>query len=427
MLTSRIDIVEEAELAVLGLVLATSGNIIDELALTDADFYEPKRGELYVLMSGMYNSGKPVDAFTLADANPAEAAFIWSLTDTHATASSASYYADIVRKHALRRRLAAAGSAFTALDPTMDVGDLADHARQLVEAAIGTTGTRVRYVRDILPDVIARMEAKQVFVPSPWPTLNAAIGGFRPGAVYVIAARPGEGKTVVAGQIAAQLAEDGHVSFSSLEMTAEELVSRLISERLRINVGRIKDARMNALDWKTFAAGRSQLEALNIAVDDRSGIAASDVRTFARSVSRNGKLAAVVVDYMQLMVSKSKMDRHLQVAEFSRQLKIMAKDFQVPVIALSQLNRNSVATSLSVPKLSDLRESGAIEQDADVVILLRRSGDFDPSGLTSQSLIMDVAKNRHGETGEVDLRWDGMYSRAVEWAHIDEPTKEGNN
>ena len=424
MLTDQINTLEEAELAVLATVLRTSGSIIDELGLAGHDFREPKRGDLYDLMCTLHAKGQPVETYTLAEANPSEAAFLWSLTDVLAVPSSATYYADIVSKHALRRRLASVGMAFSNFEQTLDKADVADRARQLLEDAIGATGASVRFVKDILPDVIARMESKDVFVPSPWKTLDRAIGGFRPGAVYVVAARPGVGKTVIAAQIAAKLAEEGNVAFASLEMTAEELVARLISERLRINVGRIKDARMNALDWKTFAAGKAQLENLRIAVDDRSGIAASDVRTFARAVSRKGKLAGVVVDYMQLMTSKAKTDRHLQVAEFSRQLKIMAKDLQVPVIALSQLNRNSEATTMSVPKLSDLRESGAIEQDADVVILLRRQGDYDQTGATSQSLIMDVAKNRHGETGDVDLRWDGMFSRAVEWDHRDNQQQE---
>lgn len=403
-------IIEEAEVAVLATVLATSGKVIDDLELSDLDFFEPKRGELYTHMARMWSAGHPVDAYTLSEANPTEAAYIWSLTNGHATAASAPYYADILKKHALRRRLAAVGAGLTALDMTLDSAGVADKARQMVDEAIGQTGQRVRFVKDILPDVIERMEAKHVFTPSPWASLNSAIGGFRPGAVYVIAARPGVGKTVIAAQIAARLAQEGNVAFASLEMTADELVARLIAERLRINVGRIKDARMNTRDWEMFAAGRSELEALRIAVDDRSGVSASDVRSFARSVGRTGTLAAVVVDYMQLMVSKQKMDRHLQVADFSRQLKIMAKDMSVPVIALSQLNRNSEATTLSVPKLSDLRESGSIEQDADVVILLRREGEF-----PNETLVMDVAKNRHGKTGEVRLAWDGGYSRAVEW------------
>lgn len=402
--------VEDAELAVLGSVFATNGACIDDFALTGADFLEPVRGDLYDLMTQMHRQGRPVDALTMSEANPSQAAYLWSLTDHVPASASAPYYAQIVQKHSLRRRLANVGMRIAALEPTLGVDELAEAARALVDEAVGATNSSVRFVRDILPDVIDRMTAKASFIPSPWPTLNAAIGGFRPGAVYVIAARPGVGKTVVAAQIAAHLAEQGNVAFASLEMTAEELVARLISERLQIGVGKVKDSRMTERDWQVFREGRERLEALNIAIDDRSGISTGEVRGFARSVSRKGDLSAVVVDYMQLMVSKQKMDRHLQVADFSRQLKIMAKEMQVPVIALSQLNRNSEATTLSMPKLSDLRESGAIEQDADVVMLLRREGDF-----PSESLVIDVAKNRHGQTGEVHLSWEGMYSRAVEW------------
>lgn len=409
-----IDVAEENERAVLAAVLASSGAVIDDLALTGDDFHDPKRGDLFTVMADMWAQGKPVDAYTLAEANPTEAAFIYGLTDWHGSVASAAFYADIVRKHALRRRLAAVGAVLAQVNENDDAAAVAERARQLVDDAIGATGQRVLFVKDILPEVVERLGAKDVFVPSPWPTLNMKIGGFRPGAVYIVAARPGVGKTVIAGQIAAQLAEHGNVAFSSLEMTGSELVSRLIAERLRINVGRIKDARMNELDWDAFRQGRQRLEALRIAIDDRSGVSASDVRGFARSVSRVGPLAGVVVDYMQLMTSRQKMDRHLQVADFSRQLKILAKDMQVPVIALSQLNRNSEQSSVAVPKLSDLRESGAIEQDADLVMLLRREGEY-----PSESLIIDVAKNRHGETGEVNLHWDGQFSRAVEWNHRD--------
>lgn len=409
------DALESAELAVLGLVLVTSGQIIDDIDLSPDDFYEPKRADLYALMVSMWGQGHPVDAFTLADANPDETAFLYSLTSTTATPSSAPYYADIIRRHALRRRLAIAGAQLGAIDATSDAAAVADDARRILDDAIRDAGNRVRFVGDILPEVIERMESKHVFTPSPWETLNTRIGGFRPGAVYVVAARPGVGKTVVAAQIATCLADHGNVAFASLEMTGEELVARLVSERLRINVGKIKNARMESPDWAKFAAGRADVESLRVAIDDRSGVSASDVRGFARSVARRGPLAGVVVDYMQLMVSKQRMDRHLQVADFSRQLKIMAKDMRVPVVALSQLNRNSESSAVAVPKLSDLRESGAIEQDADVVMLLRREGEF-----PSESLVIDVAKNRHGETGEVRLHWDGGYSRVVEWDHRDD-------
>ena len=339
----------QAEEAVIGLALATQGAILDDLALTGEDFSDPKRGDLFALMVAERHAGRPVDAFTLTERGDVDAAFVWGLSSTTASAASAGYYADIVAKHALRRRLAAVGAALAQADPGMDSAAVADRARRLVDEAIGTPARRVRFIRDVLPDVVHRMESLDVFVPSPWRSLNDAIGGFRPGAVYVIAARPGVGKTVVAAQCAVALAQHGNVAFSSLEMTDQELVARIISERLRIGVGKIKDAKMTPHDWEVLAGGRAQLDALNIAIDDRSGISASDVRGFARAVSREGRLAGVVVDYMQLMVSKQKLDRHLQVAEFSRQLKILAKDFQVPVIALSQLNRNSETSQLAGP------------------------------------------------------------------------------
>lgn len=394
----------------LGTVLATSGKILDELDLNGDDFYDPRRGDLFEAMRAMWAQNIPVEAFTLSETRPDQSAELFSLSSEAVPSGSVPFYADVVKRDGLRRRLAAVGARLAQFEPGMDSAAVAEEAKKLVDDAIGQTGQRIRFVADVLPDVVERMNAKEVFVPSPWPTLNAAIGGFRPGAVYVVAARPGMGKTVVGGQIAAELAERGNVAFSSLEMTADELVSRFVAERLAINVGRVKDARMNQRDWEVFNRDRAKVESLRIAIDDRSGIAASDVRMFARSVARNGKLAGVVVDYMQLMTSRQKLDRHLQVAEFSRQLKIMAKDFQVPVIALSQLNRNSEATLDRKPKLSDLRESGAIEQDADVVMLLRREGEY-----PQESLVIDVAKNRHGEIGEVDLHWDGQFSRATEW------------
>lgn len=402
---------DQAERAVLGTVLATSGRALDEIGLNGSDFRSPEHGDLFDVMRQTWATGRPVEALSLSDAKPDKSQLLFSLTDDAVPVASLSWYTDIVTRHALRRKLAAVGAGLTQLDGE-DTVAVAEQARRLVDDAIGTTGQKIRFVADILPDVLARMESSSVFVPSPWSSLNEMIGGFRPGAVYVIAARPGMGKTVIAGQVATCLAGHGNVAFSSLEMTSEELVARFVAEQLVINVGRIKDARMQPHEWEKYRAGEDALKQLRIAVDDRSGISATDVRMFARTVQRHGQLAGVVVDYMQLMVSKQKQDRHLQVAEFSRQLKILAKDFQVPVISLSQLNRNSESSALATPKLSDLRESGAIEQDADVVMLLRREGEF-----PQESLIVDVAKNRHGATGEVTLHWDGQHSRAIEWTN----------
>lgn len=409
----------DAELAVLGAVLSTAGTALDDITLTGNDFHEPRHGEIFDAMRAEWDNGRPVDAYTLSERMPNDAALLFALTSAPLTTGSVPYYVDIVSKRSLRRRLAVVAASLSNMEATLDHAEVADRARALVEEAIGTTGSKVKFIRDVLADVIEREPGEAVFVPSPWSSLNAAIGGFRPGAVYVVAARPGVGKTVIAAQIATRLAEEGNVAFASLEMTAEELAARFVSERAQISVGHIKDAQLTEHDRAKYQAAKPMLEQLRIAIDDRSGVAPSDVRTFARAVAKQpGGLSGIVVDYMQLMVAKAKGERHLQVAEFSRQLKILAKDLGVPVIALSQLNRNSEATSLSVPKLSDLRESGAIEQDADLVLLLRKEGDVeDPRA--NVDLIIDIAKNRHGRTGEVKLRWDGGYSRAVEWGHAD--------
>lgn len=401
---------DEAELAVLGSVLVSGGDVLDDLSLTGDDFRDPKRGDLFDLMTRLRAQGKPIDAVSVSDLVPAEAAFVWSLSDHVTTVKAAAWHAGIVAKHALRRRLAVVGQKLASLDGE-EPEQIAEEAQRLVDAVTAPRGVKTRFVRDVVPTVLERMKLEKVSSPSPWPTLDKVIGGFRPGAVYVVAARPGQGKTIVAGQIAVKLAEEGRVAFSSLEMTDEELVARMMSERMGIHVGRIKNANLNAEDWRRIEENRELVDGLQIAIDDRSGISAHDVRAFARTVSRGGKLAGVIVDYLQLMTARSKMDRHLQVAEFSRQLKILAKDMQVPVIALSQLNRNSERAIDAVPKLSDLRESGAIEQDADVVMLLRREGDY-----PNEELIIDVAKNRHGETREVRLHWDGPFSRVMEWS-----------
>lgn len=408
------DLITEAELAVLACVLVTAGKCLDDIDLTGEDFHEPHRGDVFEAMSTMWASGKPVEAFTMSEILPDDSAFLFGLTSTHANPASVTYYADIIRKQALRRRLAAAGAALANVEGA-ELAEVADRARAIVDAAIGVPSQRLQFVADILPRLVDRMSADTVFVPSPWRSLNDLIGGFRPGAVYVVAARPGQGKTIVAGQIATHLAQHGAVAFSSLEMGDEELVARMVSEQARINVGHIKDARMEPWDWSRLAENRDRIQALRIAIDDRAGVSAADVRAFVRTVGKTGPLSCAIVDYLQLMTSRDRMDRHLQVADFSRRLKIMAKDFRIPVVALSQLNRNSEASALAVPKLSDLRESGAIEQDADVVILLRREGDF-----PNEQLVMDVAKNRHGKTGEIRLSWDGGYSRAVEWNEMGE-------
>jgi len=397
----------DTEKALVGACLGKP-SVVDLVNVSGADFANPQLGDVFDMIKTLTESGRTADFITVSAALPQHSQLITSLNEYAFGSYAVEEYAGIITDAALRRRLKSAGLGLANLEDSLTASEVVERARQLVDDAVGQSASKVRFIRDILPSLEKKLEAKEMFIPSPWHGLNAAIGGFRPGAVYVVAARPGVGKTVIAAQIATQLSKHGLVSFSSLEMTETELVSRIVAERLDISVGHLNDARLSAVEKQVLAEQRESIAGLRIAVDDRSGVNPSDIRQFVRTVSRQGKLAGVIVDYLQLLTSKSKMERHNQVAEFSRQLKILANDFRVPVIALSQLNRNSERTADAVPRLSDLRESGAIEQDADVVILLRREGIF-----PREELIMDVAKNRHGETGEIRLHWDGRYSRAV--------------
>ena len=401
-----------AELGVLGAVLETDGVCLDELTLTGEDFSDPKLGDLFDVMRRARLNGQHVTYATLADANPGQAAFIMSLTEHGRFKYAVQEHAGIVSKQALRRRLraAAAGIEDRAGQSDLDEQDLIDQARTIVDAAVGEQRRPVRFLRDIVPGLVNRMEDGGQFMQTPWASLDAAIGGFRPGAVYVFGARPGIGKSVVAQQCAVALAKHGPVSFSSLEMSEEELAARFVAERVAIHVGRVKDGKMTDADWLRFAQRRRNVDDLQIAIDGRASVTASEVRQQARSVSRHGKLAGVIVDYVQLMSPENpRADRHVQVSESSRRLKVMAKDLRCPVIVLSQLNRESEKRSDSRPKLADLRESGAIEQDADVVVLLSRERE-----MGVEKLVLDVAKNRHGETPVIDLKWQGALSRAVE-------------
>lgn len=402
-----------AELMVLGAVLETDGVCLDDLTITGADFASPHHGDLFDAMRRARLNGAHVTYASMADANPSQAAFILSLMEHGRWSFAVQQHADIVAKQSLKRRVRNAAPALEALaaDDDLDPRTLTERARALVDDAVGEQKQRVKFLRDIVPGVLTRMEDGGQFVPSPWPSLDAAIGGLRPGAVYVIGARPAQGKTVIAGQLAVAMAKHGPVAFSSMEMSEDELTARFISERIHIAVGNVKDGKMTDADWQRFMQRRRNVDDLPIAIDDRAGVTVADIRQFARSVGRHGPLAGVVVDYLQLITGLNpRAERRAQIDEASRQLKVLAKDLRVPVIVLSQLNRDSEKRADPRPKLSELKESGSIEQDADVAILLHRE-----KTLAGHKITLDVAKNRHGETATVELKWEGALSRAIEW------------
>lgn len=411
-----------AEQSVLGAMLISRDAIADIADILDGgDFYRPQHETIYRTIMDLHGSGSPADAITVNDAltNMGEIARIGGPAYTHQlattvpSASSGAYYAEIVAHAATRRRLTSAGRKIQDLAGSGgDVDELVEAARREVDQTSRATGSAVLSFGETIDVMLGTLDEEINHHPTPWDAVNQIIGGLRPGALYVVGARPSVGKSVVALNLAQELAKHGSVAFSSLEMSNNDVQIRAVSSDLNLDVSRLIERNLTPGDWAKIRDRRASWSDVPLFVDDRSGVTITDIKRFARSVNRRKPLAGVIVDYLQLMAQPhgDKRPRHEFVADMSRQLKIMAMDMQIPVIALSQLNRASEARQDKMPMLSDLRESGAVEQDADVVILLHR----EIMGDNRNDLSMLVAKNRHGATGLAELTFWGHYSKCMD-------------
>lgn len=411
-----------AEQSVLGAMLISRDAISDIADILDGgDFYQPAHETIYRTIMEAHGAGRPVDAITINDmlSNMGEIERVGGPAYAHAlardvpSASAGGYYAEIVANAATRRRLLRAGRAIQELAGSGgDVDELVEASRREVDQTSRATGSVVQSFGETIDVMLGTLDEEINHRPTPWAALNQVIGGLRPGALYVVGARPSVGKSVVALNLAQGLAQHGSVAFSSLEMSNNDVQIRAVSADLNLDVGRLIERNLNASDWGKIRDRRAAWSDVPLFVDDRSGVTITDIKRFARSVNRRKPLAGIVVDYLQLMSQPQgdKRPRHEFVADMSRQLKIMAMDMQVPVIALSQLNRGSTQREDKLPQISDLRESGAVEQDADVVILLHR----EIMGDNKNDLAMLVAKNRHGATGLAQMQFWGQYSKVLD-------------
>jgi replicative DNA helicase len=406
-----------AEQSVLGGLMLPGAPVEDVLdAVAPADFYEPKHEHIALAIGALIRRGSPVDPITVTEElrrhevleKAGGAAYLHELTSVVPTAANAGYYAQAVRETAELRRLVVAGTRITQMGHATEgtVEQFLDRA--WIELQQVSTGgqARVHKIGDTFLELVDSLEEKPIYFSSPWESLDKLIGGFAPGALYVVAARPGSGKSIVALQAAAHLAHEGVVAFSSLEMTEAELQKRLIAQYGPVHMTSLRNHTLNSLERQLVGEAVSKVRNAPIFVDERPGLSVSQIRAHARAVSRSGKLVAVVVDYLQLVHGEGQ-SRQEAVAQVSRDLKQLAKDLNVPVIAAAQLRRSSErGHGRKLPGLDDLRESGAIEQDADVVILLDRDKEKNPNDLT-----VIVAKNRHGEMGKFTLAWQAQFAR----------------
>lgn len=412
---------ERAEASVLGAAMLSRDAAAEVVELlTAADFYVPRHGTIFDAVQALVSRSEAVDSITVTDEllrvgameKIGGPAVVYELTSQVPTAANVGYYVDIVRERAVLRRLLAAGDqiAADAVKGEGSVDALVERARGVVDSVSGRTVRQVSMIGDGLSATLRGLrDGTESMMPTQWSKLNSFIGGLRPGALYVIGARPGVGKTVAGLNLATAAAENVLVGYASLEMSEDELRKRVLASEASVHLSGLLDARLSSSDWEAITEADARIRGLRLSVLENAD-SLSRVVSFARTLHRMGGLGLLVVDYLQLMRGDGRAEsRQVEVSEFSRTLKQLAMELQIPVVALSQLNRESAGRKGGEPRISDLRESGSLEQDSDVVILLHRDEERRPAQMQ-----MIVAKNRHGRPGELKLSFEGRFARVSE-------------
>ncbi|HMK86451.1 MAG TPA: replicative DNA helicase [Steroidobacteraceae bacterium] len=425
----------EAEQAVLGGLMIDSA-AWDQVAdrVVAEDFYRNDHRLIFTAVAGLIERNQPCDAVTLSGHLDAQGlldqigglAYLGALARDTPTAANIRAYADIVRERSVLRQLVSVGNKIvtSALEPEgREAREIVDDAERAVfeiaeRGARGKVGFRA--VKAILPDVVNRIdelyhsEGKLTGISTGFKQLDEMTSGLQAGDLILIAGRPSMGKTTLAVNMAenAALGARKSAAIFSMEMSAESLTLRMLSSLGRINQSHLRSGRLQEDDWPRIDSAMTQLGSANIHVDETPALTPTEVRARARRLKRERGLDLIVVDYLQLMqVVGTKENRATEISEISRSLKALARELRVPVIALSQLNRGVEQRVEKKPVMSDLRESGALEQDADVILLIYREEVYDPN--TTRKGIADiiVAKQRNGPTGEVQLTFLGQYTK----------------
>lgn len=411
-----------AEKSVLGSMLLSADAVRDvSEVVAGGDFFSSIHELIYRAILFENARDHHVDVVTIAGALEREgelqrcggAAYLHTLIQEVTSPAAAEFYAQIVAKAAIRRRLGQAADLAKQLSESPgDEAELVELAHRAIDRSMRATPGVVQDFGDTIDETIDLLNQDVEYKPTPWKSLNDIIGGFQPGGLYVIGARPAVGKSAVALQAARHLARYGSVAFSSLEMSRNDINMRAMAMELGIDLTRLIRRKLTPVDWNKIANRRAAWQGMPLVISDDSGVTITDIQRFSRSVNNHKPLAGIVVDYLQLMSQHpgDKRNRQEFVSDMSRSLKKLAMDMHVPVLALSQLNRSSEARADRQPQISDLRESGAVEQDADVVVLLHR----DTMGDNREDLSMIVAKNRNGITDTAHLNFYGQFSIALD-------------
>lgn len=399
------------EQAFIGAILLEKGSFLDDVTLSADDFTDPDYRKIFLATVEKFRKGEDFDAVTLSTSLDIEAVLkMHEAMSATPTGKNWAYYEKNIHDDATRRNLKIYANQLLATltdkEATIDV----DHLRKQLDQSFTHEIDDVQFMAQTIHKTIANLDKPARMIPSPWSSINKAIGGFRPGALYIVGARPGVGKTVAGMNIATEIAKSGAVVFISLEMSTDSLHRRVLSDLADVPLPELIGTEvLSKIARDRIKRAESKLT-LPLAIHNPKEATVREVRNFARSTNRKMPLKAIVIDYLGLLKgSYGNKSLYEQVSEISRDLKKMAMDLDVPVIALAQLNREVSSRTGQKPVLSDLRDSGSIEQDADVVILLSRDtiNNIDEIGI-------EVAKNRHGATGYKTLDFIGAHSRIVE-------------
>jgi replicative DNA helicase len=413
----------EAEESVLGAVLLDSdaANIALEKLRPD-DFYRPAHQAIFDAVLVLFNANQPIDAVTVAEGlrrsemldRVGGLGYLTELINAVPATSNVEHYAAIVEEHALRRRLMRVGGDIGKLATSVDraIGDVLDKAEQSVYAVSERrVGDGLAPIDPLLGPAIERAEelhrlgGEVTGLPTGLRDLDRKLAGLHPTNLIVVAARPGMGKTTLALNIAQNVAIHGEpVAVFSLEMSREEIVSRMLCSQGRIDSQRLRTGRLTEADFSKLSAAANVLYKKPIYVDDSAGLTVTEIRAKCRRLTRRSGLGLVIVDYLQLMHGSGGENRQQEIAIISRSLKNLARELHVPIIAVSQLNRSLEQREDKRPRLGDLRESGAIEQDSDVVMFIYRHEYYHPEAIETKGIAeIAIAKHRQGSVGRVDM------------------------
>jgi len=430
-----------AEQSVLGGMMLSKDAIADVLeALRPSDFYRPAHQVIYECILDLYGRGEPADPIIVSAELDRKgelrrvggAPYLHTLMQTVPTAANAGYYAEIVAEKAILRRLIEAGTRIVQMghqgaDGGAQIDEVVDRAQAAIyEVTERRTSEDYVALEDLLQPTMDELEAIETRglafgVPTGFDDLDAVTNGLHPGQMIIIAARPGIGKSTLGLDFARSCSIKHELTSCvfSLEMSRTEIVMRLLSAEAGIPLAAMRTGKMNDDQWAKLARQMSQISEAPLFVDDSPNLTMMEIRAKARRLKQRHDLRLLVVDYMQLMTSGKRVEsRQQEVSEFSRNLKLLAKELEVPVVAISQLNRGPEQRTDKKPMLGDLRESGSLEQDADMVMLIHRPDAFERDDPRAGEADLIIAKHRNGPTATITVTNQLHLSRFTNMARM---------